>query len=82
MPAPWELRRLPRRKVGFCAEEEGEEEEERMKAPTPTRTWGVVMGWEWEGLVFGGWLNDWRFDCALGRMQDGDSVRAAALIGA
>lgn len=66
MPAPWEPRRLPMRKVGF--EVLDVEEEERMKAPTPTRTWGgIAFAWEWEGLVVGVeiLLSDCRFGCAL-----------------
>lgn len=43
---------MPRRKVGFLGLELGEvwgleeeeEGEERMKTPTPTRTWGGIFG--------------------------------------
>lgn len=43
---------MPRRKVGFLGLEfwevgDGVEEEERMKTPTPTRTWGGIF---WRGF--------------------------------
>lgn len=39
---------MPRRKVGFLGLELGDGVEERMKTPTPTRTWGG-----WGGILFG-----------------------------
>lgn len=54
---------MPRRKVGFLESLVGdgvEGEEERMKTPTPTRTWGG-----WGGISFGFFVGFF-FSCCAG----------------
>lgn len=53
---------MPRRKVGFFEVELGLlGVEERMKTPTPTRTWGG-----WGGILLGGFRLVFSFLVALG----------------
>lgn len=56
---------MPRRKVGFLGVEFWEEEEERMKTPTPTRTWGGIFWGCLFGVVFFFLvaLGTWLFAC-------------------
>lgn len=64
---------MPRRKVGFLGLELGEvwglegveeEGEERMKTPTPTRTWGgIFWGIFWGVSSFLVALEAWLFAC-------------------
>lgn len=50
---------MPRRKVGFLGLELKEVVEERMKTPTPTRTWGGIL------FVFSFFLLHWGLGCLL-----------------